>query len=276
MTSMRPIRLLHTSDVHIGGGYRPPTHGEHHDHCLCPLVVIERVVATQSIDAVLVVGDLFDHQRVSSDLVSEVLGRLGALGVPCAVINGNHDVHDEGSIYHPHAVGQSGVHFFDDHEGKQIELFDGALHLWAKAMPIHDRQFRPLQDVPPRPDGDSWWVVLGHGHYEPVEQNNLGRSSPLSPDDIEATRADYLALGHWHVRTDVSTDSVVAWYSGAPYGVVASDQMNVIDLHPETGVGVGSVPVSLPVEGCRLEIVGFDDRFVAGRDPDAQADPLLI
>ena len=73
----------------------------------------------------------------------------------------------------------------------------------------------------------------------------------LSPADIEATAADYVALGHWHVRADVSTDSVAAWYSGAPYGVAASGSFNLIDLHPATGVTVEAVDVELRASGCR-------------------------
>lgn len=248
---MKPLRLLHTSDVHIGGGFRTPEEGDHHDHCLCPLVVIEQLVDEHRIDVMLVVGDLFDHQRVSDELVSDVLGRLGKLGVPCVVINGNHDVHDERTVYVGGSVSQSGVIFLDDHDGTTVELLDGALTIWGKAMPVHDRGFRPLRGAPPRPRDDAWWVVLGHGHLDHDADDDLfGRSSPLSPDDIDATAADYVALGHWHVRTDASTENVPAWYSGAPYGVAASQQMNLVDLDPATGVVVGSLPVVLPVEGC--------------------------
>jgi len=246
----RPIRLLHTSDVHIGGGFRTPDDGHHHDHCLCPLVVIEQQVKAHAVDLMLVVGDLFDHQRVSRDLVDEVLGRLGRLGVPCVVIAGNHDVHDDRSIYVEGVAEDAGVIFIDDPEGDTVKLFDGALHLWARSMPIHDRSFRPLRGLPPRPDPAAWWVVLGHGHLEHTEDDVYGRSSPVTPADIEATGADYVALGHWHVRTDASTENVTAWYSGAPYGVAASHQMNLVDLHPVHGVVVSSVPVELPTEGC--------------------------
>ncbi len=247
---MRPVRLLHTSDVHLGGGFRAPDHGRHTDHCLCPLTAIEASVAEQEPDAVLVVGDLFDNQRVDDRFVATVLERLGDLGAPCVVINGNHDVHDEGSLYKPHAVGPSEVIFLDDPKGTTVELLDGALVLWGKAMPIHDRTFRPLEDAPGRPRDDAWWVVLGHGHYESSDLGGLGRSSPLTPLDIEATAADYVALGHWHVRTDVSSGSVPAWYSGAPYGVAATEVFNLIDLHPDHGVAITAVDARLAPEGC--------------------------
>ncbi|MGH1488434.1 MAG: metallophosphoesterase family protein [Acidimicrobiales bacterium] len=251
---MKPLRLLHTSDVHFGGGFRAPEHGDHFDDCLCPLGAIERSVAVEQPDVMLVVGDLFDHQRVDDQLVKTVLDRLGNLGVPCVMIAGNHDVHDEGSVYNRGAatgvVDGSDLIFLDDHAGTTVELLDGALALWGKAMPMHDRTFRPLQDVPARPRDDAWWVVLGHGHYETEDLGLMGRSSPLTPADIEATAADYVALGHWHVRTDVSTENVPAWYSGAPYGLAASEMFNVIELHPQDGVTVRSVDAGLHPEGC--------------------------
>ncbi len=247
---MEPLRLLHTSDVHLGGGFLTPEQGQHFDDCLCPLDAIERAVTQHRADVMLVAGDLFDNQRVDDQLVKATLDRLGALGVPCVVINGNHDVHDDGSVYNRGHVEGSNVVFLDDHDGTIIELLDGALSLWGKAMPIHDRSFRPLQDVPPRPRPDAWWIVMGHGHYEPEEVGIMGRSSPLTPLDIEATEADYVALGHWHVRTDVSTENVPAWYSGAPHGFAASEQFNLIELHPTDGVTVQSVPVELRGEGC--------------------------
>lgn len=247
---MRTLRLLHTSDVHLGGGFHPPADGEHLDGCLCPLVALEAMTAAHAVDAVLVVGDLFDHQRVSAEFVSTVLDRLGSLGVECLVINGNHDVHDERTLYHHDLVGGAGVTFFHDPDGTEVEILGGAARAWAKAMPSHDRTFRPLRDIPPRPDDEAWWLVLGHGHFEHEPDEQFGRSSPLTSEEIAASGADYVALGHWHVRTDVSAAGVTAWYSGAPYGFASSGTMNLIELDRATGVTVTPVATALPRGGC--------------------------
>ena len=64
----RPLRLLHTSDVHLGShGY----HGAatHHKHCVCPLRAVDTIAREHGVDGVLVVGDLFDHARVDETLV---------------------------------------------------------------------------------------------------------------------------------------------------------------------------------------------------------------
>ncbi len=244
----RSLRLLHTSDVHLGGGFPAPADGDHLDDCLCPLAAIEAAAAEHRPDAVLVVGDLFDHQRVDEALVATVLDRLDRLDPVCVLLNGNHDLHDPRSLYRERAEGRSGLVFLDQLDGSTAQLFDGALTVWGRAMDDHHRGFRPLDGVPERPTGDGWWVVLGHGHYEPGQAEF--RSSPLTPTDIAATGADYVALGHWHVRTDVSTDGVTAWYSGAPHGFGASGMLNLVDLEPGTGARVRPAPVALPDAGC--------------------------
>lgn len=252
---MRPVRLLHTSDVHLGpGGFARPDVGRHLDECLCPLDAIAGAVETHRPDALVVAGDLFDHQRVDATLVDTVLDRLAGLGVACIMINGNHDLHDHRSLYHrvggATEAARDSLFFLDQQGGSSVELFDGALHVWGKAMDDHHRGFRPLHHVPPRPRHDAWWVVVGHGHYEPADEGGLIRSSPLNPADIEATEADYVALGHWHRRTDVSTEGVTAWYSGAPHGFGASGSFNLVDLEPGAWPTVSAVEVELPPGGC--------------------------
>ena len=61
-------------------------------------------------------------------------------------------------------------------------------------------------------------VAMAHGHYEPPET----RAIPLRPswvfsdDEIAATGADYLALGHWDRPMRVGNGVVPAFYSGSP------------------------------------------------------------
>jgi len=59
---------------------------------------------------------------------------------------------------------------------------------------------------------------MAHGHYEPPET----RANPLRPswifgdEEIAATGADYLALGHWDRPMRVGNGAVPAYYSGSP------------------------------------------------------------
>ena len=59
---------------------------------------------------------------------------------------------------------------------------------------------------------------MGHGHYEPpATRANPSRPSWVFGDEeIAATEADYLALGHWDRPMSVGDGGVLAYYSGSP------------------------------------------------------------
>ena len=61
-------------------------------------------------------------------------------------------------------------------------------------------------------------MAIAHGHYEPPETraNPLRPSWIFSDDEIAATAADYLALGHWNRPMRVGNGAVPAFYSGSP------------------------------------------------------------
>src|SRR5690606_13884567 len=111
--------------------------------------------------------------------------------------------------------------------------------------------FRPLHGVADRPE-DGWYVVMGHGHYVgDVPPEKEMRSSPITAADIAATEADYVALGHWHVTTEVSEAGVAAWYPGSPVQSWWDGAAPLIERDPEAGVGVRPVPGAPDGDGCR-------------------------
>ena len=139
--AMRPVRLLHTSDLHIAGGFSTPAGCGRRDDCLCPLLSVADLAVRHEVDALLVVGDLFDHGRVDPELVGEAFDVLAGLPVPTVLIAGNHDVHDDAGLYRRfcHVVGGAGVTFLDQPGG--------------------------LDDDDPRRGGDA--VGSGHGRPPP-------------------------------------------------------------------------------------------------------------
>jgi DNA repair exonuclease SbcCD nuclease subunit len=248
----RRLRLLHTSDVHLGDGLKPRA-GEHDNPCLCGLLAIEEAVATHEPDVLLVVGDLFDNGRVKEPLVSEVLRRLGKLPTPVVLLPGNHDVHDDGSLYlrYEHLVLDAGIHLIGEHGGEVLDQLDG-IRFWGRAMPEHSPSFQPLGGAPEPGEvreNDAWYVVLAHGHYVPDPKAEF-RSSLITPPEIERTGADYVALGHWHHTFNASAGDVTAWYSGSPIEHAGTRNMLVIELDPDTGVNVSTVVARDPEVGC--------------------------
>ena len=91
-------------------------------------------------------------------------------------------------------------------------------------------------------------IVAAHGHFA-EERGPEGRPGPgwlFTPDDIEATGADYVALGHWNRKVRVGTGTVPAWYSGSPD---YAGTVNVIRLGPSGGIDISHTPVAGPPGG---------------------------
>ena len=126
-TSGQVVRMLHTSDVHIG--YVRGPEGDHHDICQCAIHALVEAVDVHRADVLMIAGDLFDHGRLTDDDVGMTLRLLGKSSAEVVIIPGNHDVHDEASIWDRCAdqVADSGVQLLDDHGGSSIELVDGGL-----------------------------------------------------------------------------------------------------------------------------------------------------
>jgi DNA repair exonuclease SbcCD nuclease subunit len=240
--------------VHLAGGFSTPKSCDQRHDCLCPILGVADLVREHRPDVLLVVGDLFDHGRVPEGLVKEAFDVLAELDVPTVLISGNHDIHDDASLYRRHGpvVDGAGVTFLDAVEGSTISLLDGQMTIWGRAMDDHHPGFRPLHGVPERPARDAWYVVLGHGHYVGAESPDASmRSSPITDDDIAATNADYVALGHWHTLTDVSSPDVPAWYAGSPMMSWSEGVALLIDLVPGEGARVEPLAVTPPGQGCR-------------------------
>ena len=90
-----------------------------------------------------------------------------------------------------------------------------------------------------------WQIAMAHGHYTPLPDRSTSvRASWLIGDDeIAATKADYLALGHWNRRIKVGAGGVEAWYSGSPD---YARSINVVRLSGDGRVDVEREHLVLP------------------------------
>lgn len=203
----RPASVLHTADVHLasGAGGR-----EERAFALAVDVAIDR-----DVDAVVIAGDLFDHARVSDELLDWTAAQLDRLERPVVLLTGNHDVLDDTSVHHRFRVAERcpNVTLLDDLAGSTVGVDGTDIVVWGKAMVEHVPAFRPLDGVPARPD-DQWAVVAAHGLYfdRAVDPH---RSSPIRRDELDALDWDYVALGHCHRFEEVRTGATPAIYPGA-------------------------------------------------------------
>jgi DNA repair exonuclease SbcCD nuclease subunit len=241
LSPKKKLRLIHTSDTHLGGDWHP-------DLAEAALATIVDGVSRLGGDALLIVGDVFDHARVPDRVLEFFVDQMRRIDVPVLVLPGNHDLYDAGSLYlrAPFAGKPDNLHIFNDSQGQVISIPSLTLDLWGRAMPLHTPEFRPLAGMPPNGNGH-WLVALAHGHFH-FENDTDRRSSPIFPHEIAEASCDYLALGHWERHIDVSQGPVKAVYSGSPLGAFQNNHLvsvTVVDLDPETGVQTHQATLSL-------------------------------
>ncbi len=240
----RALKILHTADVHLDcDSYGKAEQRQAHRalYYRCFQTIIERAL-TAEVDALLIAGDLFDHNRVPDDTIAFAQEQLRRLQRPVVILPGNHDCLYTNAIYDRHNFHAAcdNVRVITELQGQVIEFPELDLVLWGRAMEEHTPSFHPLEHIPTRHD-QRWHIAMAHGFFYPTRQQP-DRSSPIFAEEIRDTGWDYVALGHQHVLTDVSQGSVTAYYSGAPLvnwtGETPNGHVLLLDLSPEHGVRV--------------------------------------
>ncbi len=234
----RTLRLIHTSDTHLGGDW-------HVQLAEDALAAVVDSVPRLGGDALLIVGDVFDHARVPDRVLEFFLEQMGRLRVPVIVLPGNHDLYDDQSLYRrqPFHRQPANLHIFTQPLGEVISFPELTLDLWGRAMTQHTPEFRPLDGMP-RGQGGRWLVAMAHAHFH-FDDDRDRRSSPIFPQDVARAPCDYLALGHWDRHTDVSQGQVKAIYSGAPVESAGTGQVTVVDLDPAQGVRTHQASIAI-------------------------------
>jgi len=243
----RPLRLVHTSDVHLesdtfGSG---PRGDELRLRIRAAFSEVVELANRNRADLLLIVGDLFDSSRVPDEALGSAFATIASARMPVVMIPGNHDAHDERSIYAglaPSSLPEN-LHLILEPEGRTLHFPWLAARVWGRALVEHSPDYRPLSGLP-APEPASWNIALAHGFV--MDDGEFERSSPIRPDEIAATGYDYLALGHVHVFSDVSQGATRAVYCGTPAPLYSSENCGwvaYVRCVPGEGVAVDRVAV---------------------------------
>lgn len=246
------VRLLHTSDTHLGHQQYPRTDPDtglnqrEADHYDAFRTLIDAAVADPP-DVFLHAGDLFDGVRPSNRALAAALEgflRLSEAGIPTVLIAGNHEhprMRETGSPF------RLFEHLPDVHpvyKGRRETLQVGGLRIHAVPQCADNAALRSeVQAVEAgAPDGEGHDVLMLHGaiHSLPAFQHAEFNELSLDPAWFD-DRFDYVALGHYHGTTEVSPR---AWYCGAP------DRVSL----REAGEKKGYLDVSLGAPGTDPEV----------------------
>jgi len=204
--------LVHSSDLHVDEDCAVGARGDGTASLRAVLTTARALRA----DIALLAGDTFENNQLSVGILGRAGRLLAETGMPVVILPGNHDPAAAGSVFVRGGFAELpnvSILGVTHDEAVPFGAFD--LEIWGHA---HRDYFSMAPLRGPRRRSTRWQVAIAHGHYEPpaTRANPLRPSWVFSDEEIAATAADYLALGHWDRAVRVGNGIVPAYYSGSP------------------------------------------------------------
>jgi len=213
MSHPADLVLVHSSDLHVDDDRNAARHGGDGTRGLRLVLMTARALRA---DLVLLAGDTFECHQLGPAAIERAGALFAECGMPVVILPGNHDPALAGSVYLRGGYADiPGLHIIGVTAEEAVAFAEFDLEVSGRAHRDYG-SMEPLHG--PRPRTTRRHVAMGHGHYEPPES----RANPLRPswvfgdEEIAATGADYLALGHWDRAAQVGNGPVPAFYSGSP------------------------------------------------------------
>jgi DNA repair exonuclease SbcCD nuclease subunit len=189
-------------------------------------------------DVLLLAGDIFDHNRVPLELLDRATRLLGDAAIEIVILPGNHDCLTPNSVYRRGGLAEpANVRVLGITDDETISFPQHDLEIWGRPHLDH-ADYSPLRDPPRRRAGRH--IATAHGHWV-TGTHDLHRAWLLHDEEIAATGADYVALGHWDRALPVGDGSVPAYYSGSPD---LAKSVNVVRFSADGAVDVERRPLT--------------------------------
>lgn len=214
---MDGLRILHAGDFHIGATRSTlgNTRGMGRAEIKNTFFKVLDICRTNSVDFLLIAGDLFDTPFPDADTVAEIIHAISQTpDTIIAISPGNHDCACPGSVYLNHTFPEnvfiftSFVEYFDFPE-KNTRLYGAAFTDRFEKLPLLSGTTEINPDM----------INLCVLHGDIVSSHSDSLYNPITPDTIKTSGFDYLALGHIHKRSDIQKCGNTFYaYCGCPDG----------------------------------------------------------
>jgi DNA repair exonuclease SbcCD nuclease subunit len=235
----RDIVVVHSSDLHLDHDYTARLHG---GDGTAGLAGVLRAANDAGADVVVLAGDTFDCHRLPADLLDRAAAVIAAAALPVVVLPGNHDPAVPDAVFHHSALAElTNLHVLGVTHDEAIAFGGLGLEIWGRP---HRDYGDMIPFERPRPRTTRWQIAVAHGHYVPMPDRSI-RLRPswlIGDDELAATAADYVALGHWNRAVKVGNGGVVAYYSGSPE---YAGTVNVVRLAADGRVAVARAALDI-------------------------------
>ena len=258
---MSTLRILHTADLHLDSPFEGLTRGK---AAICRadqrqlLGRLAELAHTESVDLVLLAGDLLDSAGIYLETGEELLRSLQSMGVPVFIAPGNHDCCSPRSPYLRLKL-PGNVHVFTGSEISCVELPELPARVYGAAFTDTRSHALLTGFTAERTDGIFNLLCL-HG-----EVGAPGSPyDPITVDELAASGMDYAALGHIHKASGLmqAGETYYSW-PGCPEGrgfdETGEKTVNIVELCD------GSCTLdTVSIAARRYEVLNVD---VTGSDP---------
>ncbi|MFW6132215.1 MAG: metallophosphoesterase family protein [Candidatus Aminicenantaceae bacterium] len=218
------VKILHTSDLHLGNGFQGLDSTKRKDRRDDLLRVFRKIVQTakeKKVNAVLIVGDLFDRSNPPTEVVDRAIKILEELeDLPVIIVPGNHDPATKESVYHTKKFPEN-LTLITRNKFKEYEFPD--FILYAAAYDQRNPAIHPLKNLKISRT-DKPVIVAVHGSYlhSGIKWNENYETEdywPIEEKEISKLKnASYIALGHYH-NFYLGDSAICFCYPGTPEGL---------------------------------------------------------
>jgi DNA repair exonuclease SbcCD nuclease subunit len=210
------VRFLHTADLQLGKGFGqfpPDVSAALRAERMETLKRIASLARELAVDAVLVAGDCFDDIAVADETLRRFRVALEPFDGTWVLLPGNHDPAIAESPWSRLRRLTLPANVIIADRPEPVVLGDK-----MAVLPAPLRRRRDAADL------TDWFdaavteeclvrIGLAHGSVREFLPEASEAANPIALDRADRARLDYLALGDWHGRLQISERT---WYSGTP------------------------------------------------------------
>lgn len=211
------IKLFHTGDIHLDTPFAaasPKTAALRRRELRESFLAMMAGAVSEGAQMILVAGDVFDSEFVTSETVELVRDAFQRVSVPVVVSPGNHDPADGRGVW-DRCTFSDNVYIFRTPTLSRFSFPELGVDVYGYAFTSKEMTESPVAGEFIRDTGKRNILLCHADITSPVSRN-----APISREQIAAFGADYTALGHIHLPEKYSgtADGKVYAYSGCLMG----------------------------------------------------------
>jgi len=206
----RPIKIIHTADVHLGkrhsrSGYSDRIRARLTQERMDSLARVVGAGNDAKADFLVIAGDLFDRTQIPVALIKETIETLAPFEGHVLVLPGNHDYYEPESelwrAFERHAEGRGNIEVLTECRTYSFDVADAQMHVYA--APCHSRTSDSHAigwiGLTQERCEKSLNLGIAHGNVEGLSLDKEGRYFTMTEAELRACKLDAWLLGHIHV-----------------------------------------------------------------------------